>query len=90
MKTNEHPKDKLIERTNLNAQLDRQSQRKRIKEIQQEYVELITQMHESDITTKEWVTWLHFETQFTREKVDNQTSLILELIERIIDIRKMI
>ena len=63
--------DKRNERTNLKAQMSRQEQRDRLKEIQKEYVELITQMHESDVTTKEWVTWLHFEVNMNTEKLDH-------------------
>ena len=84
------PKDKRTIRTNLNAQLTRQEQRERIKALQREFVELITNMHESDITTKEWVTWLHFETQFLRAKIDSQSNLITELTLQIIDLKKMI
>ncbi len=79
------------------GQMNRTAQRKKIKEIQREYVELITQMHESDITTKEWVTWLHFEVNMNTATMDhiiaqNNTGIDImkELIAHIIDLKKMI
>ena len=75
--------DKRNERTNLNAQMSRKEQRVRIKEIQKEFVELITQMHESDVTTKEWVTWLHFEVNMNTEKIDHAIAQLNTIIEMI-------
>ena len=86
----ECPKDKRKERTNLNRQIKRQEDRDELKKITTRFIELVSSMHESDVSQKEWTIWNNFEIQFLREKIDHQANLILELTEQIIDLKKMI
>lgn len=72
------------------GQRNRKKDRHRIKEIQREFIELVTQMHESDLSIKEWVTWLHFEVNMNTEKIDNQSKILTELIAHIISLKEMI
>ena len=77
--------DKRKERTNLNRQIKRQEDRDELKQLTIRFVELVSSMHESDVSQKEWIIWNNFETQHLiqelAENTDGIHTVALELLK---------